>query len=238
MLGRFHEISVAAPDIRASIEFYESLGFTQAATGDAWAHPYAVLTDGRVAVGLHQDPHWPSSLTFVRGQIAEHAAELERFGLELRFANTQPDRFNEIGLSDPGGQLVRLVEARTYSPVARRPQDTSLCGHFAQFSMPATDPELAKSFWEPLGFVATAECLEPYPHLPLTSDHLDVAFHAPRMLARPALAFFDETMSARIAQLRARGVPEARGLPRTLNPATCALLEAPEGTLLLLAGMS
>ena len=54
MLGRFHEISIATADIRASVEFYESLGFTQAPTTDTWAHPYGVLTDGRLFIGLHQ----------------------------------------------------------------------------------------------------------------------------------------------------------------------------------------
>ena len=29
MLGRFHEISITTADIRASVVFYESLGFTQ-----------------------------------------------------------------------------------------------------------------------------------------------------------------------------------------------------------------
>ena len=54
VLGRFHEISIATADIRASVEFYESLGFTQAPTTDAWSHPYGVLTDGRLFIGLHQ----------------------------------------------------------------------------------------------------------------------------------------------------------------------------------------
>ena len=31
MLGRFLEVSIHAPDVPASLEFYESLGFVQAA---------------------------------------------------------------------------------------------------------------------------------------------------------------------------------------------------------------
>ena len=49
--GRFHEFSVATGDIRACVEFYEQLGFTQAATSDAVRHPYGVLSDGRLYVG-------------------------------------------------------------------------------------------------------------------------------------------------------------------------------------------
>jgi hypothetical protein len=38
-LGRFLEISVTATDVAASLAFYESLGFVQAAVGEAWPHP-------------------------------------------------------------------------------------------------------------------------------------------------------------------------------------------------------
>ena len=55
-LGHFHELTLPTPDIRRSVEFYERLGFTQALTGDVWLHPYGVLTDGRIVVGLHQEP--------------------------------------------------------------------------------------------------------------------------------------------------------------------------------------
>ena len=54
MLGRFLEFSVATPDIRASLDFYTDLGFSSAEVGDAWPHPYAVVTDGRICLGLHQ----------------------------------------------------------------------------------------------------------------------------------------------------------------------------------------
>ena len=47
-LGRFLEISIHTPVIRESLEFYESLGFVQAAVGETWPHPYAVVTDGTV----------------------------------------------------------------------------------------------------------------------------------------------------------------------------------------------
>src|SRR6202165_3485125 len=54
LLGTFHETSIAVDDVRASIEFYERLGFTQAPTTDTLTHPYGVLTDGRLFIGLHQ----------------------------------------------------------------------------------------------------------------------------------------------------------------------------------------
>ena len=56
-----------------------------------------------------------------------------------------------------------MLEARTYSPVARDAMEVSLCGDFAEVSLPAADFAAAQAFWEPLGFVAAEEAEKPYP---------------------------------------------------------------------------
>jgi catechol 2,3-dioxygenase-like lactoylglutathione lyase family enzyme len=234
MLGRFHEISIATSDIRASVEFYERLGFGHAEANDTWSHPYGVLTDGRLFIGLHEYSFPSPSLTFVKPGVAQHASKLEELGIELAFAKTGEDTFNEVGFTDPAGQMVTVLEARTYSPPPQRGLAGSLCGYFSQFSMPSSDFAAAQRFWEPLGFVATGETDDPYAHLPLTSDHFDLAFHAPRFLDRPALVFAEGDMAERIARLRERGMAIASELPRGLARDANALLEAPEGTTLLL----
>lgn len=236
MLGRFHEISIATADIRASVEFYESLGFTQAPTTDTWSHPYGVLTDGRLFIGLHQRRAPTPALTFVLPGIATHLATFEGHGVALTVCRTGDEVFNEIGFLDPFGQAVTVLEARTYSPVAREPSELSLCGYFSELSMPARNFETAKVFWEPLGFVATEEAETPYVHLPFTSDHLDIAFHRPRTFDVPMLVFRDPEMPARVAQLRDQGtrMSDSVELPRGLDPESNALIESPDGTLLLL----
>jgi catechol 2,3-dioxygenase-like lactoylglutathione lyase family enzyme len=234
VLGRFHEISLQTAVIRESVEFYERLGFTQASTNDTWTHPYGVLSDGRVFIGLHQRKFAAPALTFVHEGVAAFAAEIEARGIELQTRNTSEDTFNEIGFLDPDGQSVLVLEARTYSPVTRKPEETSLCGYFIEYSMPVANLDAAREFWEPLGFVATEEPDAPYAHLPLTSDHLDIAFHRPRTLDRPMLVFREPNMRERLARIRALGVKETGELPRGLPPAANALIEAPEGTALLL----
>jgi catechol 2,3-dioxygenase-like lactoylglutathione lyase family enzyme len=233
VLGRFHEISISTPDIRGSVEFYERIGFAQTQTGDTWAHPYGVVTDGRVFIGLHQVELDSPTLTFVRPDIAQHVAEFEAQDIELAFAKTGEHSFNEIGFQDPFGQMVRILEARTFSPPPLI-EAGSLCGYFAEYSIPSAKFEAGKKFWEPLGFVATEESENPYRHLALTSDHLNIAFHRPRTLDRPMLVFSEEDMSARIARLRDLDVPFSSNRPRGLEPGANALLESPEGTALLL----
>ena len=234
MLGHFHEISLETGDIRASVEFYEQLGFCQATTTDTWSHPYGVLTDGRIFLGLHQRRSTSPAVTFVKPGVARLVPEFEARGVPLTLCHTEPEVFNEIGFRDPFGQPISVLEARTYSPVARSPVSLSLCGYFDEFSMPATNFEAAREFWEPLGFVATDELDMPYVHLPLTSDYLNIAFHRPRTLDRPMLVFSDPDMPTRIGRLRDLGVSFSEELPRGLNAAENALIESPEGTPLLL----
>lgn len=234
MIGRFHEIGIETTDIRESVEYYERIGFTQATTGDIWPHPYGVLTDGRIFIGLHQRQSASVSVTFVREGIARHAAVFESRGIELELLNASDEQFNQLAFRDPAGQRIGVIEARTYSPVTRSITETSLCGYFSEFSMPAVDFEAAKAFWEPLGFVATEESDTPYPHLPMTSDHIDIAFHRPRTLGIPMLVFADPAMRERIARLRELQIPLSKELPRGLDPKANALLIAPEGTPLLL----
>lgn len=235
MIGRFHEFSVHAPDVLASIAFYERLGFTQVTTGEAWAYPYAVVTDGRLAIGLHQRELLQSPLpAFVLPDLSGKLAALERMGIEIVDRRLGSDVFNEASLGTPGGQVIRLLEARTFSPSQRAPGEVSRLGWFEEFALPVADRQESQRFWEQLGFVPAEEGDEPYPHVGLTSDSLNVALLQAGVLKRPALMFTDAAMPMRIAALAEAGFEFARRLPGNLDPAQHALLVAPEGTQLLL----
>jgi len=234
MLGRFLEVSVNAPNVLESLEFYRRLGFSEATVGETWTHPYAVVTDGRLAIGLHRHEFASPALTFVKHGLGPHLARLERLGIHPAFQKLGDEEFNEIGFTDPGGQMLTLIEARTYSPPDRREQDASLCGYFAEFGTPQQDFGAAVRFWEQLGFVAAEETSEPFVRITLTSDHLDVGLYRRTDFARPVLLFVDTDLPLRMEKIRAQGLePEAR-LPSALDPATSAMFIAPEGTALVL----
>jgi len=234
LIGRFLEIGIATTDIRASVEYYERLGFTQTQTGDTWPHPYGVLTDGAVYIGLHEGRLDSPALTFVHPGIAGHLAELERMGIDPSTVNIGDEVFNEVGFRDPAGQPVRLLEARTYSPADRSALEPSRCGAFRALSMPAADFEAARAFWEALGFEAGELQSHPYSHLPLSREGLELALHRPQLSPEPLLVFRDPAMSERIAQLRQLALSPLEPPPRGLDPRANALLRAPEGTALLL----
>jgi catechol 2,3-dioxygenase-like lactoylglutathione lyase family enzyme len=228
------EFSVATPDIRASLEFYTKLGFTQAEAGDAWPHPYAVVTDGRICLGLHQDTSPAPSMTFVKPGLLKHLDALEEFGVQFEFRHLGNDVFNEVGWFNPSGHLVRLIEARTFSPSKRPALETSLCGYFLEIALPTPAPETAKAYWEQLGFVGIDEPEDRLPHVSCTSDTIDLGLYDPADLRRSALRFeVDdvEELSARLADI---GIAPAEGTAPRLRQIRGAVLHAPEGTPLLL----
>ena len=236
MIGRFLEVSVHAPEVLESLAFYERLGFTQVTTGEAWPYPYAVVTDGRLAIGLHQQelPQSPL-LSFVLPDLGRRLGAIEAAGVLVHERRLGSDVFNEASFEAPGGQLVRLLEARTFSPAPRAPGDLTRLGWFEEIALPVQDVGESGRFWERLGFVPAEEGDEPYPHLGLTSDTLNVALLERGTLARPALTFTDAAMATRIAALADAGFEFARRRPANLDPARHAVLVAPEGTQLLLA---
>jgi catechol 2,3-dioxygenase-like lactoylglutathione lyase family enzyme len=235
IFGRFLEISISTQDIRASVQFYEQLGFSQLTTGDIWSHPYGVLTDGRLIIGLHARSAAPVTLTFVRPQLARYLPVLQAAGFEAHYTRLGDEDFHEAHLRDPCGQPITLLEARTYSPgLPDERALESLCGYFSAYSMPVTDTDATLAFWEHAGWVPLDAEEEPYPHLTLTADALNLELHRPRTLETAALVFRDPQMPDRIQRLRDQERVFATGLPRGLSAESSALLRAPEGTTLLL----
>jgi catechol 2,3-dioxygenase-like lactoylglutathione lyase family enzyme len=233
MLGRFLEYSIPTPDIRASLAFYGKLGFSSAEAGETWPHAYAVVTDGRIHLGLHGIADSAPALTFVKPDLLRHLAALERLGVQLEFRRLGNDVFNELGWLDPSGHLVRMVEARTFSPSKRAPTQTSLCGYFTELALPSTDLEAAKAYWETLGFVGMDELDAPLPHVACTSDSIDIGLYESAHVPLPALVFEAVDIPAALARLAAAGISPSQ-TPRPLRGARAALLTAPEGTPVLL----
>lgn len=233
MLGRFLEIGIRAPDVLASLEFYESLGFVQAAVGDAWGHPYAVVTDGRLHLGLHQHRVEAPTLTWVHPELARHVGELQAHGIELAFSHLAEDAFHELGFTDPSGQVITLVEARTFSPPALRPGHATQLGYFEEFGIPTSDLQASAAFWDRLGFVPFDPVREPFPKIVAAARDLNVGLYDVDLRA-PVLTFSDPRMNERIVDLRGKGFRFVERLPRGLDARANAMLEAPEGTWLLL----
>ncbi len=230
MLGRFLELSVPAPRILESWQWYQRLGFAPTTDGEVWAHRYAAVTDGRIAVGLHEavlDGAW---LTWVLPGLATHVARLEASGVAFDELTLGDDRFHEARFTTPDRHGARLLEARTFSTPTATPRMP--LGWFEEIALPVSDLAAARDYWETLGFVAAAEGEEPWPWVGLTSDTLSLALHATSGFDAPALVFSNDDRGALAAHLATAGVDPEKRLPRAVDPARHLWLKSPDGTIL------
>lgn len=224
-LGRFLELALPAPDLLAAWHALHGLGFAEATTTDARPTGYAAFSDGRVALGLHQQAV-DVELIFVRTGVQQAAASLVAAGLEPTEQKLSEDSVHELAFRLPGGPAVRLLEARTFSPPPIHAPPAT--GWFVELMLPVANPQDTANALEALGFVCLGEEALPLPHLALTSDTLNVGLYQHRALPRPGLLFQTNDMTAlRIAAERA-------GLDEVAAPAGVETemlhLRLPEGT--------
>ena len=232
MLGRFLEFSLPTPDIQASLHFYGKLGFSEAQVGETWAHPYGVVTDGRICLGLHQQGVTEPILTFVKPRLLKHLEALEARAVEFEYRRLGNDVFNEVAWRDPDGQLLRSIEARTFSPSKRSSTETSQCGYFVEIALPSANLQAGKSYWENLGFVGMDELDDRLPHVACTSDFIDLGLYESGSLRRAGLRFEVDDVAVALSAVGMAGVVPARDA--VLKGPHAALLVAPEGTPILI----
>jgi hypothetical protein len=236
VLGSFLEFSVATAGVAESLEFYESLGFAQASVGDAWRHPYAVVTDGRMTLGLHgTEDDIRHRLSFVTPDLRSKVDGLAALGVELDRVRLDDASLNEVEFRDPAGACVRLLEARTFSPPALEPAYESALGYFEGYVIGTDDLAEAGTFWERFGFVAFQDAGDEEMPPRLVASHRDVNLVFLELeLPQPMLCFSALDMQQRIAGLQERGVAFSGRVPGALQKLGAALLQAPDGVQVLL----
>jgi hypothetical protein len=185
-------------------------------------------------LGLHQSENFVPSVTFVKPDLLKQLDGLEQLGVSFEFRHLAGDVFNEVGWLDPSGHLLRMVEARTFSPSKRHATDRSLCGYFSEIGLPAPNREAAKEHWERVGFIGMDETDAALPHVSCTSDSINIGLYDPAHVREPTLCFEVDDVKIALAKLAAAGVTPQGRVPAPLRYQPAALLTAPEGTRVLL----
>jgi catechol 2,3-dioxygenase-like lactoylglutathione lyase family enzyme len=221
-LGQFLELSVPAPDLAASLDFYLRLGFSELRVNDIRPGSYAVVTDGQIVIGLHGAGLDEPALTFVKPDVARHARALQDTGTELDFQRLDNDQFNEVGLRTPDGLLLQLLEAATFT-VADDEFAAPLIGRCTELGLCSATPADTRNFFELAGFLGTDG--EDEDSVLLSAPGLSLAIR-PEMQRSGVTLRFEPTGDWR-QLLELRGFPLRRAGPNDL-------LVAPEGTRLLL----
>jgi catechol 2,3-dioxygenase-like lactoylglutathione lyase family enzyme len=228
MLGQFLEFSVAARPLAPSFEFFAALGFASIPVSDNLPDPYLVCFDGTIAVGVHERDRLGPQLSFVRPGLRDYVRPLRRLGLVLTDEHLRDNEFNSVTFSDPAGQEVVLLEARTFPPGDWDAHKVAICGELFELSLPAADLDASSRFWQALGFAVAASGDAPHRWQRLAGRGITLGLHETH--CRSGLSFRCDDLQARLDYLRAKGLAVRAGTPIADRGQPSATLIGPEGT--------
>jgi hypothetical protein len=230
MLGDFLELSLTTVDILVSIEFYRKLGFSEAPAGSSWKHPYTVMTDGRLYLGLHKREAVSPAMSFVLPELRKRMEDFEALGVEFDVCNIELHHFNELGFLDTDGQRVTLLEARTYSPVHDAHLPPTVCGYFQRYRLCVRSLALSARFWEAMGFIMGDVVEKPEPHVEASWGGINLEFRQSARPFAPTLVFSNPNLDAASAVLEMRGLTQQTDMEglRLTTPEGLTLLLLPE----------
>lgn len=99
------EISLAVSDIKASLSFYEALGFKRIEGSEE--EKWFVVAQPDLRIGLYEGHVDANSLTFFGGDIEAIAGKLHEAGFELKHGpETEEDGSLGAKVVDPDGNLI------------------------------------------------------------------------------------------------------------------------------------
>ena len=227
-IGRFLEFGVQTPDILESLQFYNSLGFTELECADVYSHKYAVVSDGELCIGLHDSEFDSPAITYVQPDLAKHARSMADHGFEFTFLHLHDDVFNTLGFKDRDRHAITMVEARTFH-MSEEAENDSLCGSWFELTLPVRDTLRAARFWAPLAPALLQMREEPTVHMRFDATGVALGLSESIALKAPSLCFRCQDRAALIALL------DQRGLEYEMFPGfegAFLAIRAPEGTTL------
>jgi len=230
VIGRFLEFSVRTPDILESLRFYKLLGFTELEIGDVWTHKYAVVSDGELNIGLHDEDFEAPAITFVHPDLAQHARSMTDHGFDFRYLRLDEDVFNELGFHDRDGHMISMVEARTFN-ASEEAERNSVCGSWFELTLPARDVMRSGQFWAPLAPALLDMREEPTMHMRFDAGGIPLGISESIALKAPSLCFRCDD------RRRLMDLVESHGFAAEKYPGfegAFVAIRAPEGTTLFI----
>lgn len=227
-LGRYLEFSLYTPNILESLGFYKTLGFSELEIGDVWPHKYAVLTDGALCIGLHDQHFDGPSLTFVQQDLAKHVRSMTDHGFDFSVVQLDEDAFNELGLDDRDGHRVTMLEARTFTGGDEFDNDSS-CGTWFELSLPCRDAVRNARFWASVAPVMLEFREEPTTHMRFDAGGAAVGLSESIALETPSLCFRCQDKQTLLDLIERHGL-EHQKFPG--YEGAFVAITAPEGTVL------
>ena len=155
---RFLEYSVPCDNVLETLGFFQELGFTALPTNDIWNYPYAVITDGRCFLGLHEKNYFEQltnqpRMSFVHEEIKLVTDFLRDNSFSILKSSISEDEFQHTICKGLNQADINIVAARSFSPPPKENRKDSLLGYFRGIVMPTANLEKSFKFWEQMGML-------------------------------------------------------------------------------------
>lgn len=219
-LGEVACVYITSPDLDSSMAVYEKPGFQKIAS-NTFPVPWPQVSDGSLLIMIRKDATPYMGLTYYAADVEKRVAQLEKDSIVFaqkpkegdpikRYYIKSPDGFNIVlsnnlgGFQQPQGKTLMSMKPEDYASADKYPNKQ--CGAFGEFCHPVADLNKSIAFWKKLGFKASAEMKEPYPHAILSDGLMIIGLHQTKHFNYPAITYFGPGTEKRIEQLKEQGL--------------------------------
>lgn len=220
-LGNVTAITIASPDLEASLKFYQKLGFSETGRMD-FPFPWIQVSDGALLIMLRKDSESYIAQTYYVNNIEEIANELETQGIQFNQKPNKGDMVKRYVMQSLDGMNVSLVSVpgdgfrQPPGPtMLTMPQEDYMkpekyvnktIGMWGEFAEPVKDLEASLAFWEKLGFVALSKYAQPQPWAILSDGLAIIGLHQTNEWSSPCITYFAADMKEKLEKLRSEGL--------------------------------
>ena len=219
-LGEISALTIASPDLEASLRFYQKLGFRELMRMD-FPFPWIQITDDALLIMIRKAEDSYLALTYYVKEIDKIVADVESKGIRFiskpkdsdfvkRYLFQSPDGLNislvqiADGFTRPSGKTMLTMDQSDYfNPEA---YTNKTAGMFGELAHPVADVDRSILFWESLGFKLLSKFASPYPWAILSDGLSIVGLHQTTQYTYPAITFFASDMKEKIENLKQQGL--------------------------------
>ena len=219
-LGEVASIYITTGNLDSSLAVYEKLGFTKIGS-NTFPAPWVQVSDGSILITMRKDNITYIGLTYYAADVEKITEQLEKDSIVFaqkpkagdaikRYYIESPDDFNIVLSNNPGGfeqpKGLTMLSMKTTDFNSADKYPNKQCGVFGEFAQPVTNIIKSVAFWKKLGFKASAEMKEPYPHVILSDGLMIIGLHQTKHFTYPAVTYFGLNTEKRIQELKDKGL--------------------------------
>lgn len=227
MLGHTAHIIISCPSILASVDAWESIGFTVLAIDDAESPSWARLTDGQIVLFLTSEHVASPALGYFHQETSQLRQRLHDRGATVTSVSD-----TELLVEGPGGIPIHVHRSTDRTLDKPTKEASPLFGYCMGIGVGVQDAAAAKTVAERMGFLVAEQTHEPFVGYDMTDGCTSLLLQQTTMSARPIL-YATEIDEELVADLAAIDGIESTAVRSSDGQVFMIKIRMPEGTTLL-----